>query len=650
MAIKTQKISLNKYNYPHYPSPFTPMKHLFFTLLIFITSSAFAQDPDKTVTLKASGSGTTQEQAKNNALRSAVEQAYGAFISSKTEILNDQVVADEIVSVASGNIQAFKILEEQHTDSLDFCLLEAVVSISKLTSFAQSKGYTVEVQGGLFAMNIKQKQLNESAEIVAVTNALTTALELLKDGFDFDLVTKDPVINDAIKGDWKIGVRIGSKTNENYLEGHKIIQALLENIGMTDNEVSEYKALSKQVYQLNYHYSNNEVRKFNLRTSESLWAFIRMAFKIPILSQRFIINDGLKKYKNGVRMDFENISGTIFNASIDSMINQFTRIESNRGINSDWANIESMNTLYKLRSEKNYLRNIENLNEDNIGWKEQQLKKRIYYYSNDPYYEYYPTFCVSRLDYYEIANKELATSYLNLFYSLDEIERITQFQVEKMRDQDTPISKKFKPAIDIYNCALVNDIVSVNNKNVRPFLFSAQLQLIDDPNRESDISPSKIIGNRYEFNILKDGANINNNFVSHYLEGRYNEIDHKSFRPGIYEITIDYIAENDGTVSILSAKPTFHHNDNPKEFVNIIESRGGIPIEFSDELNYFKHLWNNKIKTLTDQEFKSLSQFIYGSVSKIKNHPIGISKENCLSCPKTKVRIPLSCTYTLYIN
>ena len=78
----------------------------------FSMQIAYAQDAEKTVTIVVSGSGKTQDDAKQSALRSAIEQAFGAFISSKTEILNDQVVADQIASVANGNIQSFSVLNE----------------------------------------------------------------------------------------------------------------------------------------------------------------------------------------------------------------------------------------------------------------------------------------------------------------------------------------------------------------------------------------------------------------------------------------------------------------------------------------------------------------------------------------------------------
>lgn len=41
-----------------------------------------------------------------------------------------------------------------------FITLEAVVSISKLTSYAQSKGSSVEFAGATFDMNIKMKDFH----------------------------------------------------------------------------------------------------------------------------------------------------------------------------------------------------------------------------------------------------------------------------------------------------------------------------------------------------------------------------------------------------------------------------------------------------------------------------------------------------------
>ena len=54
------------------------MKQLILIVSIVLGINAYAQD-DKTVTLVVSGQGKTQDEAKQNALRSAIEQAFGGF-------------------------------------------------------------------------------------------------------------------------------------------------------------------------------------------------------------------------------------------------------------------------------------------------------------------------------------------------------------------------------------------------------------------------------------------------------------------------------------------------------------------------------------------------------------------------------------------
>ena len=44
------------------------------------------------VVLVVSGDGNNKEEATNVALRSAIEQTFGTFVSSNTEILNDSLV------------------------------------------------------------------------------------------------------------------------------------------------------------------------------------------------------------------------------------------------------------------------------------------------------------------------------------------------------------------------------------------------------------------------------------------------------------------------------------------------------------------------------------------------------------------------------
>jgi hypothetical protein len=46
------------------------------------------------------GSGATIEEAKENALRSALEQVSGVYFSAYTELINNKIIKDEIRSIS----------------------------------------------------------------------------------------------------------------------------------------------------------------------------------------------------------------------------------------------------------------------------------------------------------------------------------------------------------------------------------------------------------------------------------------------------------------------------------------------------------------------------------------------------------------------
>ena len=84
------------------------MIHFFALILCLVSLCVHAQTND--VTIVVSSKGNNEEEAKAQALRSAVEQAFGTFVSSRTEILNDEFLQDLIVSVSNGNIKKFEVL------------------------------------------------------------------------------------------------------------------------------------------------------------------------------------------------------------------------------------------------------------------------------------------------------------------------------------------------------------------------------------------------------------------------------------------------------------------------------------------------------------------------------------------------------------
>ena len=244
------------------------MKHLLLLLTLAFTINVNAQDTEKVVTLVASGQGKTQDEAKQNALRSAIEQAFGAFISSNTTILNDKLVRDEIVSVTNGNIQKFEILSENVLpNGIQSVLLNATVSISKLTTFSQAKGIKVEFEGNVFSSNIKIQLLNESSEINIINELVLTCFKIMQQSFDYSVQIQTPRALDNVN--WGIPISITANTNSNIEIVSQMLIKTLSGVCLSSKELYEYQSMNKSTSRL-YIYYKNIKHVFSFRKKETL--------------------------------------------------------------------------------------------------------------------------------------------------------------------------------------------------------------------------------------------------------------------------------------------------------------------------------------------------------------------------------------------
>ncbi|MDY4161746.1 MAG: hypothetical protein SOX94_09655 [Prevotella sp.] len=175
------------------------------------------------IELIVAGDGETKNEATMNALRSALEQTYGTFVSSNTTILNDKLIKDEIVSVSTGNIKEYHYLTENETNNKYYVTLKTVVSVGKLVQYVKSKGGETELAGATFAMNMKMKHLREENQKKAEQN-YGSQLELMHEQlnlFDYDIIVGEPK---ELGGSYKyieVPFVIGCNVNDNY---EKLVQ------------------------------------------------------------------------------------------------------------------------------------------------------------------------------------------------------------------------------------------------------------------------------------------------------------------------------------------------------------------------------------------------------------------------------------------
>lgn len=164
--------------------------------------------------LTALGQGATISDATRDALRNAIEETYGAFVSSNTTILNDNIIKDEIISLSEGNIVAYEVKSKSYINNMWMVEVLAEISQSKLQSYVQSKGGEVTINTSAYAMNIKLEKLNKENKEKIRKQKLETCRMLLPYCFDYTVEVSEPEY--FFSSYYYFGVRVGAKTNQNY--------------------------------------------------------------------------------------------------------------------------------------------------------------------------------------------------------------------------------------------------------------------------------------------------------------------------------------------------------------------------------------------------------------------------------------------------
>jgi len=94
--------------------------------------------------IRVSGEGTTIEQAKENAFRTAVQQQAGAIVLSERQATNDKLTKDNISLFSAGFVDDFKIININQNGSTIKITLDVLVSESKLLNQVLNTGQTTQ--------------------------------------------------------------------------------------------------------------------------------------------------------------------------------------------------------------------------------------------------------------------------------------------------------------------------------------------------------------------------------------------------------------------------------------------------------------------------------------------------------------------------
>jgi hypothetical protein len=226
--------------------------------LILMFSFSLAQTG--TVTLITSGEGVNKTEAINSALRNALEQTYGAFVSSNTQFLNDELVIDEVSMLSSGNIQNYDIVSElKQPDGTFNVTVEATLSLGQMVSYLVNKGGKADINLQGFAAQMKMQDVQRSSEEKVFRDFLSTVKKLSKNGFfDYDiLATAEPKRSIKNKNNFETELTIVVSYNQNFINVIEYIQNVIQKTQLTSSEVENYFQTQSEFYSFLFFYRTN---------------------------------------------------------------------------------------------------------------------------------------------------------------------------------------------------------------------------------------------------------------------------------------------------------------------------------------------------------------------------------------------------------
>ena len=243
-------------------------KLILFLTLFFLTQFKLLSQRD--ITMSSNGIGNTEENAVKNAIISSMNQVFGMFYSSNTNISNDSLKWEDFTTINRGNLKELKI---KSTDKISenkwFASINITISLDKIEKYYENIGQTLQYEGSLFSLNIQIMELNDFNETKSICNMLEIANDISLNLFDYEFSNSEPISIDEISEKWLINFKVKATLNDNILTFRNVILRTLDGLALTQSEIDNYLSLGKKTYLVSV-IDNGTKKYFHLRSSYSV--------------------------------------------------------------------------------------------------------------------------------------------------------------------------------------------------------------------------------------------------------------------------------------------------------------------------------------------------------------------------------------------
>ncbi len=120
--------------------------------------------------------------------------------------------------------------------------------MDKLVAFVKSQGHEVNINGGLFAINVKQHQINELNEINVFYDLIGLLHETMQRVFDYEIVASEPKTINIDNNNWGINLKVIVKANSNIITVNDLLLNTMKSISLTNFQCNDYNKLGKTIF------------------------------------------------------------------------------------------------------------------------------------------------------------------------------------------------------------------------------------------------------------------------------------------------------------------------------------------------------------------------------------------------------------------
>ena len=289
--------------------------YLFFT--IFFCVPLMAQESIQTT---SSGYGTTEQEAINIALTSALQETLGGYLSSNTKILNDILVKDEISAITDGEVLNYKKLETKKISEQEyFVILDVTITKSKLAKyFSRNEEITLIFDGEKLQQNLKILAINKTSELNSIKNLLEVADRFLNKITNYSFY-KNKELPKEKDGKFELEYLVEGKTNINIDELSSLIISSLYKIALDKPQIKKIKKYNQSIYDYKVYSGNTGVHKFYFRSPTSIEKLEEFLNKIENSYSNFnllINNSSNHKFKKTLK---KSTKPKLFNTDNDQI-------------------------------------------------------------------------------------------------------------------------------------------------------------------------------------------------------------------------------------------------------------------------------------------------------------------------------------------